>query len=233
MSEDDFDKSTLATFLHLTPAQIEKMANRGKLPGRRVGGEWRFSRIEIHHWFEDRIGLSDQIELEQVEKELESDGEPAPVSLADLIQPGAIWIPLAARTRNSVIHQICQQSADVGLVWDVGKMEQALKARENLHPTALGNGVALLHPRRPQISNIAQAFVSLGITTSGLPFGGPRGVMTDVFFLIASDDERGHLKTLARLSRMIAVPGFVEQLRSCGDATSAHQLIQAVEFEIN
>ena len=71
MSEDDFDKSTLATFLHLTPAQIEKMANRGRLPGRRVGGEWRFSRIEIHHWFEDRIGLSDQIELEQVEKELE------------------------------------------------------------------------------------------------------------------------------------------------------------------
>ena len=233
MSEDDFDKSTLATFLHLTPAQIEKMANRGKLPGRRVGGEWRFSRIEIHHWFEDRIGLSDQIELEQVEKVLESDGERDQASLADLMQPAAIWIPLAARTRNSVIHQICQQSADVGLVWDVAKMEQAIKARENLHPTALENGVAMLHPRRPQVSNIAEAFVSLGITTNGLPFGGPRGVMTDMFFLIASDDERGHLKTLARLSRIIAVPGFVEELRGCGDAASAHQLIHTVELDIS
>ncbi len=119
------------------------------------------------------------------------------------------------------------------MVWDVGKMELAIKARENLHPTALENGVALLHPRRPQISNIAHGFVSLGITTSGLPFGGPRGVMTDIFFLVASDDERGHLKTLARLSRIIAVPGFIEQLRDCDSAASAHQLIQTVELDIN
>ena len=150
-------------------------------------------------------------------------------SIANLLLPQAIWIPLAARTRNSVIHQMCQLAAETGLVWDVGKMELAIKSRENLHPTALGNGVAMLHPRRPQDTNIAHAFLALGLTTSGLPFGGPRGVMTDVFFLIASDQEQQHLQTLARLSRIIAVPEFLDELRRCDHAATAHQLIREID----
>ena len=225
MSDDDFDVAMLATYLHLTPAQVEKMAGRGKLPGRRIGGEWRFSRIEIHHWFEERIGLSDQFELEQVEKVLDTNQRATEDSIEQLVQPHAVWSPLPARTRNSVIQQICQHSADAGLLWDATKMEKAIKARENLHPTALGNGVAMLHPRRPQVNNIAHAFVGLGITSTGLPFGGPRGVMTDVFFLIASENEKGHLHTLARLSRIIAVPDFLAQLRECNDSQEAHRLL--------
>jgi len=42
-----------------TPDQVKKMAERNKLPGRRIGGQWRFSQPEIHQWFEERIGASD------------------------------------------------------------------------------------------------------------------------------------------------------------------------------
>jgi PTS system nitrogen regulatory IIA component len=233
MSDEDFDVQSLATYLHLTPGQVEKMAGRDQLPGRRIAGQWRFSRSEIHHWFEERIGLSDDEQLEHVEKVLETSATTPRDSIAGLLEPSAIWIPLPARTRNSVIKQMCQRAADAGLVWDVTKMEEAIKSRENLHPTALGNGVALLHPRRPQPSNIAHAFLALGVTTTGLPFGGPRGVMTDVFFLIASDQEKRHLQTLARLSRIIAVPDFVEQLRACPDAAAACQLIRETDESLD
>ena len=59
MSQADFDIDGLAAYLHMMPADIAKLADRGKLPGRRVGGAWRFSRAEVHHWLEERIGLSD------------------------------------------------------------------------------------------------------------------------------------------------------------------------------
>ncbi len=226
MSEDDFDVNSLATYLHLTPAQVEKMASRDQLPGRRVGGQWRFSKSEIHHWFEDRIGLSDETELEAVEKVLDSDQRDATESLSSLLDPSAMWIPLQARTRNSVISQMCTHAADAGLVWDAGKMESAIKSRESLHPTALENGVAMLHPRRPQPNNIREGFVGLALTSSGLPFGGPRGVLTDVFFLIASADEKGHLQTLARLSRLIAIPEFLPALRACASPQQAWELIR-------
>ena len=233
MSEEDFDIQALATYLHLTPAQVVKMAGRDQLPGRRIAGEWRFSRSEIHLWFENQIGLSDQLELEKMEKVLDSAQRKSDDSISSLLHSSAIWIPLAARTRNSVVSQMCKQLADAGLVWEVDKMENAIKSRETLHPTALENGVAMLHPRRPQVSNIANAFLALGITTTGLPFGGPRGVMTDVFFLIASDNEKSHLQTLARLSRMIAMPNFLGALRACANADAAHRLICETDDSID
>ena len=71
MAEEDFDISGLAAYMHMLPTQISRLADRGKLPGRRVGGEWRFSRAEIHHWLEDRIGLSDDEQLAKMESNLE------------------------------------------------------------------------------------------------------------------------------------------------------------------
>jgi PTS system nitrogen regulatory IIA component len=52
-----------------------------------------------------------------------------------------------------------------------------------------------------------------------------------VFFLICSTEDRGHLRTLARLSRILASPGFLNTLHQVADATEAHQLI--VETEAN
>ena len=72
MSNEDFDTQSLATFLHLTPAQVERMASRDKIPGRKIAGKWRFSRAEIHHWFEARIGVSDAEQLQQFERVLDS-----------------------------------------------------------------------------------------------------------------------------------------------------------------
>ncbi|MEX2187210.1 MAG: helix-turn-helix domain-containing protein, partial [Pirellulales bacterium] len=52
MADEDFDVDRLAAYLHRMPADVAKLAERGKLPGRRVGGAWRFSAAEIHHWME-------------------------------------------------------------------------------------------------------------------------------------------------------------------------------------
>ncbi len=59
MSYEDFDLESLADYLDLRPEQVLKMAERGKLPGRRIAGHWKFSQAEIHHWWEVRIGASD------------------------------------------------------------------------------------------------------------------------------------------------------------------------------
>ena len=78
---------------------------------------------------------------------------------------------------------------------------------------------------------LAQPLLTLGRTAGGISFGGSNGSLTDVFFLICSTDDRGHLRILARLSRVIAATGFLEQLREVPDAKTAHRLI--VETETN
>jgi PTS system nitrogen regulatory IIA component len=119
--------------------------------------------------------------------------------------------------------------ARTGLLWDPEKMEEAIRAREEIYPTTLDNGVALLHPRRPMPIILAQPLLGLGVTSSGIPFGGNRGGLTDVFFLICSTDDRGHLRTLSRLSKVIGAPEFLDALRQVPDPQSAHQLIRDTE----
>jgi nitrogen PTS system EIIA component len=234
MPYSDFDLMGLARYLHLSPDKVAKLADRGQLPGRKVGGEWKFSKSDIHHWLERRIGASDEGELLEVEGVLDA-AAPTPqeqeISIAELLPLEAIAVPLPARTRSSVIDSMVKLAAQTGWLWDTDAMAEAIRSREELHTTALENGVALLHPRRPLPKLLAQEFVALGVTSTGIPFG-PDVPMTGIFFLIASTEDRGHLRTLARLSRILAVPGFIDSLRTAADARAARQLFVEAEEKL-
>ena len=228
---DDFDVAQLAAYLHLTPDQVARMVERGRLPGRKVQGQWRFSEAEIHHWLEHRIGASDQEELDQVERVL-SNREPARDDVPNIEQLcpiEAVAVPLDARTRGSVIRQMCGLAAATARLWDPAAMSEAVRGREELHPTALDSGVALLHPRRPQTSILADSVLALGVCPHPIPFSGS-GQPTDVFFLLCSYDDRAHLRILARLSRMIGDDDLLQQLRSAETSAAARQaLIEAAK----
>lgn len=235
MSGEDFDIDSLAAYLHLHPHQVMRLADRGKIPGRKVGGQWRFSQADVHHWLEERIGLSDDDELVEMENVLQRSAGPGArqeISIVEMLPPEAVAVSLGARTRNSVFTAMVDLAARTGWLWDPEKMFEAVRSREDLYPTAMENGVALLHPRRPMANILGQAFLALGLTSNGIPFGSERGVLTDVFFLVCSVDDRGHLRTLARLSRVIAAPGFLIALRQAPDAHALRQLIAETEASL-
>jgi PTS system nitrogen regulatory IIA component len=233
MAQDDFDIDRLAAYLHMMPAAVLKLAERGKLPGRRVGGDWRFSAAEIHHWLEDRIGVSDDEALIQMEGALDraTDASADDISISKLLHLEAISLPLNARTRTSVITKMTELAAQTHLLWDAEKMAEAVRAREDMHSTALDNGVALLHPRRPMPAILAEAVLALGITPGGIPFGSG-GSLTDLFFLICSTSDHEHLRILARLSRVINDAEFLRSLRAAASVTETHELIEQRERAI-
>jgi nitrogen PTS system EIIA component len=233
MADDDFDVASLAAYLHMMPAQVSRLVDRGKLPARRVGGVWRFSRPEISQWLEQRIGLSDDDELAAMESHLQrADRGAGDVEIGELMPLEAVAVPLAARTRGSVITAMCQLAGDTGWLWDIDKMAQAVAAREEMASTALDNGVALLHPRRPQASILAQATLALGVTSGGVPFGGSGSGMTDVFFLIAATSDHEHLRILARLSRIVNDAEWLTRLRVAATHHEARRLVIDRDLEI-
>jgi nitrogen PTS system EIIA component len=231
MSNKDFDPQQLAAYLHIPTEEVVKLASRGKLPGRRVNGQWRFSESAIHHWLEEQIGTSNAEQLGKVEELLRraNNGESQWLQLSDIMHVDSTSIPLDARTRGSIIREMCQLAAKTGLLWDADKMALAVQDREDLHPTALENGVALLHPRRPQQSILAEPILALGITSSPIPFGNTAGFPTDVFFLICSTDERVHLQILTRLSRLLSDSSWLSQLRNASSASEAIELVRVAE----
>jgi len=235
MGQADFDVDELAKYLHVLPQKVVRLADRGQLPARRVAGQWRFSRAEVHHWLESRIGASDcDIELAEMEGVLERHATPdaTEIAISDLLSVHAIAKPLAAKTRQSVIQAMVQLASETGLLWDPEKLADAVRTREEMHPTALSCGVALLHPRRPMTSILGEPFLALGCTVQGIPFGGGRGELTDLFFLICSTNDQGHLRTLARLSRLINDDTVLADLRSAENAQQVHDVLVKREAEL-
>jgi PTS system nitrogen regulatory IIA component len=232
MSDNDFDIESLAAYLHLAPAQVSKLADRDKLPGRKVGGHWRFSRAEILKWLEDRIGLSDDAELARMERDIQYDADrddDVLLTVSEMLPLKGIEVSLGARTRNSVITSMIDVAERTGWLWDPAAMVDAVRSREDLHSTALDNGVAMMHPRRPLPNVLERPFIAFGRTDRALPFSNNRGVLTDVFFLLCSVSDRGHLHALARLSRLVNDSVLLAELRAAPDARAIHEAIQARE----
>lgn len=227
---ETFTLEQVAVYLHLTPAQTLRLAERGRLPGRKVSGEWRFTDEQIHEWLEERLGVSAIEELADVEAVLERrhplSEEP---KLAQLLPEAATAIPLDARTRRSVIDAMTALAAQTGWLWDPAVMAAGLIERETLHSTALDIGVAFLHPRRPMSHILGDTFLAFGRTPQGIPFGGPRGALTDCFFLILALDDAVHLRILARLSRLVAHPVRLARVRSAANHAELWSLLH--EFD--
>jgi len=230
---DDLDVPKLAEYLHVTPDQVTKMAVRGNIPARKVGGQWRFSEAEIHHWLEERIGVSEGAALEQVQRVLDrAAGDTIDRKIHEMCSIETVAVPLNARTRSSVIRSMCDLATKSGLMWDAATMAEAVRSREQMHPTALDCGVALLHPRRPQTSILADSVIALAVCPAALPFS-DRGQLTDIFFLICSYDDATHLRILAKLSRMIADDEMLEGLRAATTPAEAWNVLQATEARVD
>lgn len=236
MAHSTMNMHQLARYLHFPEDQVRKLVDRGSIPGRRVNGELMFSRDEVHRWLERRIGVSDDSELLQVEAALDRSVPPGSseesVAVSALIPEGAVALPLEARTRDSAIRGMVRLAAATGYLWDGEAMYEAVRQREELHSTALDNGVALLHPRRPLANILGDTFIALGMLPRGIPFGGGFDNLTDVFFLICSLEDRIHLRILARLSRMLTSPGFTESLRAAASEGELRELLSRTEAKL-
>ena len=250
MSHQDFTIEKLATLLQRTPSEIRRMADRGKLTGRKVGGEWVFAAPEVRTWIELEIerlllflsedsGSEDRSEMERLRRILAAvPGDPSAeepdLRLVKLLVPEAVAVPLVARTRRSVFTEMIDLAMQTGLLWDRETMLDAVMAREELFTTAIENGVALLHSRNRMPQILGGPFLTLGISGTGVHFAPTEyGRPTDIFFLIAAMDDRSHLQILARLSRVLSMQGFLDELRQSPDATTVLEQIRAAEAELD
>src|SRR5205807_3718037 len=130
----------------------------------------------------------------------------------------SIAVPLRASTKASVLKELVKLAEQSWQVVNAQAILEAVRAREVLATTALPNGVAIPHPHRPLPAALGEAVIAYGRTASGIPFGTDLGGVTDIFFLVACRDDRTHLRVLARLSRLLLRPGFLDELRAAETA---------------
>jgi PTS system nitrogen regulatory IIA component len=231
MADETMDLAELAAYLNRDARDLSKWASRGYLPAQKVGGEWRFHRAEINHWLETQMHAYTEQELMALERGGDTQHKEEPL-LSVLMTPAAIAVPLQARTRASVLRELVETASHSGHVYDAAGILEAIRIREELGTTALPAGIAIPHPRRPMPNAVEESIVAYGKTESGIPFGAEQGGLTDIFFLVCCRDERAHLQTLARLSRLLLKPNFIDDLRAATTAADTFHLIESAEHDL-
>jgi PTS system nitrogen regulatory IIA component len=227
---ETMDLQQLAGYLQRDVREVGKLANRGQLPGRKVGGQWRFARAEIDHWIETQLPRYTEQELTALESaQSAGDGEPL---LADLLSEATVAVPLPAGTRASVLHELVALAEQTWQVYDPEAILEAVRQREEMASTAQPGGVAIPHPHRRLPGTLGESVVAFGRTTRGIPFGAPHGGLTDLYFLVLCQDDATHLRVLARLARLFIRPGFLDELRAAGTPAEARQVIVAAEKQL-
>lgn len=61
----------VAEYLRVAPATIYRLAQRGDIPGVKVGRVWRFQKEAIDRWLAERAGLATSQDKEGSENDLE------------------------------------------------------------------------------------------------------------------------------------------------------------------
>lgn len=229
MGNDMMDVEQLATYLQRDVREVNKMASRGYLPGQKVSGQWRFARVEINHWIETQMPSYTEKELTALEAHGAQSEDPW---LASLLSPACISVPLPAKTSGSVLRELVKAAEQTWQVYDPDAILEAIRQREELRSTALPNSVAIPHPHRPLPAALGESLVAYGRTASPIPFGAPNGGMTDIFFLVCCRDDRTHLRVLARLSRLLLRPDFLDQLRAAEAPQDTWEVIHLAEQEL-
>lgn len=232
MGNETMDLAQLAAYLQRDRRELTKLADRGNIPGRKVGGEWRFAKAEIHHWISTQLHEYDEKELTALESTAKAPAKPGELVIAPMLSEACMAVPLRAGTRGSVLRELVTLAEQSWQVYDPASVLAAVQEREEKQTTAMPGGVAIPHIHRPMPSALGETVIAYGRTTCGIPFGAESGGLTDIFFLVLSHDDRAHLRVLARLSRLLLRPGFIDSLRAAETASDTWQLIDAAEREL-
>jgi PTS system nitrogen regulatory IIA component len=227
------DLQQLAAYLHRDVRDVSKLANRGYLPGKKIGGQWRFASSEINYWIETQMHAFTEEELTALERRGHRGYVAEEPLLLSMLSENTVAVPLHASTKSSVLKELALLAERSWQIYDVDALHQAVKHREELGTTALESGVAIPHPHRPLSAKAqGESVIAFARTGAGIPFGAPDGGLTDLFFLVSCRDAVTHLRVLARLSRMMLRPGFLAELRAADTVPDVLQLLERSEREL-
>jgi nitrogen PTS system EIIA component len=111
---------------------------------------------------------------------------------------------------------------------DVAAVERVLTEREQLQSTGIGDGVAIPHGALPQLET---QFASLLIVPEGVDFAAIDGLPVNILFAVITPKRATgeHLKTLARVSRVLRNKAFRERLIAAASPKEGYALISNEE----
>ncbi|MBA2623559.1 MAG: PTS sugar transporter subunit IIA [Chthoniobacterales bacterium] len=102
------------------------------------------------------------------------------IVLADLLEEDRVTLEVRAQSRDEALREIVGTMGGAGAVEETAKFLAEVRAREEVHTTFMGNGVAFPHSRTALVSTIV---LGIGRSRAGVPFG-EKGELAHLIFVV-------------------------------------------------
>jgi mannitol/fructose-specific phosphotransferase system IIA component (Ntr-type) len=151
-------------------------------------------------------------------------------AIIDLFSPARISLDLQSADRDSVLEELVNLIPELAEQPDARQtLLRALREREQLHSTGIGDGVALPHSRNALVGLVEDSLIVFGRHRSGIPYGAVDSAPARLFFLLVAPTVTQHLGILARLSRLLRDPRLRQRLLNAEKADQVMTLIGEAE----
>lgn len=150
------------------------------------------------------------------------------MNLLDILTPECIRAPLQAVDKRGVIDELVDLLAAAGKIENPSALKEAVWTREQTRTTGIGHGLAIPHGKCPGMASLAMA---LGRPAQPLDFEAIDNQPVRLVVLLASPADRtsDHIQALARISRLMTMEEFREQIYNAASPQEIWELLRTAE----
>ncbi len=154
------------------------------------------------------------------------------MKIVDYLKEDCIITNLKSRDKEGALKELIKLLEKNGYVKDGEKILETVMEREKLGSTGIGQGIAIPHAKTEQINDIICA---LGISQNGVDFDSLDGEPVYIIFLVLAPIKSigQHLKTLAKIARLLKDKVFRNSLKNAKTPAEALKIIKEDEEKLN
>ncbi len=212
-------KQAMAHF-NVTESLLMDLIKNGTLHAYKKGNTTKIDENEMTEWISN---LSDS----EIHKLSQNKNRK---KFSDFFRPSYIILDFKADNKFEAISELAKKARSLGLVKDHRWLYDILIAREELASTAIGNGVAMVHPRHPHPAKIKKPAIIFGRSKKEIDFEAVDNKPVKIYFLLLLHNDAQHLFSIAYISKCLLRPNILDLLKT---VKNPHEISKILHGEYN
>ncbi|WP_372795384.1 PTS sugar transporter subunit IIA [Pontiella sp.] len=203
----------VAEYLRVSERTVYDWAQKGDLPGGKLGTTWRFKRNDVENWVNSRIS-----------KSADTKNKKGMTSSATLTAERVIVVE--EMDKDTILRQLVDLLAESPFVHNREELLKGVFAREELMSTGIGFGVGVPHVRIDSVSDLVMAVAVSKKPIAGYSSLDNQPVQIVCMLAARSDQHAKYIRTLSAVSNRLKDPEVRRAIIESDDPAFIHaQLI--------
>ena len=204
----------VAAYIRVSERTVYDWAQKGELPGGKLGTTWRFKRDEIERWVNDRLS--------------QSTGK-SPAAASGLVLAPERVVLMEHSAKEEVLTQLVDLLAATPFVKNHDKLLTGILEREKLMSTGIGFGVGVPHVRIDSVTDLVMAVAVCKQQVADYASLDEAPVQVVCMLAARSDQHTKYIRALAAISSRLKDEASREEIIASNDQAEICNLLVGTE----